>query len=60
MNNDEKDFRINCDKATSFLESCFDQENPDDGLSFDERVLSRMDSLDPDVRRIVEKTIKEE
>ena len=46
-------FKQNCNAATDFIVSCWDENNPDDGLSFDERVQSRLNDLDPDVKRIV-------
>lgn len=50
-------FKQNCNEATDFIVSCWDENNPDDGLSFDERVNSRIDSLDPDVKRIVKNSM---
>lgn len=46
-------FKKACNEATDFIVSCWDENNPDDGLSFDERVQSRLNDLDPDVKRIV-------
>lgn len=48
-----KKFKENCDKATDFLESCWDENNPDDGLTFDERVQERLVNLDDGVKKIV-------
>ena len=31
-------FKQDIDKAVSLIESCWDENNPDDGLSFDERL----------------------
>lgn len=50
-------FKINIDKATDFIISCWDENNPEDGLSFDDRVRNGLPELDEDVRRIVENTI---
>ena len=44
----------NVKKASEFLESCFDENNEDDDLSFDERVNARKDGLPDEVREIVE------
>lgn len=46
-------FKKNIDAATAFIESCWDENNEGDGLSFDERVESRIDGLDEDVADIV-------
>ena len=50
------DIRTACIRATEFLESCFDENNEEDGLSFDERVQRRLveEDIDDDVRRVVE------
>jgi len=50
-------FKKNIDEATDFIVSCWDENNPEDGLSFDDRIKARIDSLDEDVRRIVESSI---
>lgn len=31
-------FKKNIDKAVSLIESCWDENNPQDGLTFDERL----------------------
>ena len=55
---DEKSWKIKCDEATSFLESCFDENNKDDGMSFDERVKLRLDEIDDEtVKNIVERLL---
>lgn len=46
------DFKGRCEKATRFIESCFD--NNDDGLTFDERVNQRKNELPADIRSIVD------
>ena len=35
-----------CMKATEFIESCFDENNEDDGMTFDERLNKRMEELE--------------
>lgn len=47
-----KKFKEDCDKATTFIESCWD-ENNDDELTFEERISSRLNTLDDDVKEIV-------
>ena len=55
---DEKTWKIKCDEATVFLESCFDENNTDDGMSFDERVKLRLDEIDDEtVKNIVERLL---
>lgn len=50
-------FKKACNEATDFIVSCWDENNPDDGLSFDERVQSRLNDLDPDVKAIVKNSM---
>lgn len=42
-----------CEEATKLIESCFDENNPNDGLSFDERLNMKMENVDEDVANIV-------
>ncbi|MDO5849282.1 MAG: hypothetical protein Q4P18_07090 [Methanobrevibacter sp.] len=43
------------DKVVSFLESCWDEnQESDDGLSFDERVRMRMEDLPNEEKSLVE------
>ena len=46
-------FKEKCEKATRFIESCWDENNPDDGLSFDERLKLRAKDVDDDVKEIL-------
>ena len=46
-------FKKNCEEATKFIESCFDENNENDGLTFDERIQKRADELPAPVRNIV-------
>ena len=51
------DFKRKVDEATDFIVSCWDENNEPDGLTFDERVASRINMLDPEVREIVEQSM---
>ena len=51
MVSEEYKDRIN--KVTRFIESCWDCNNPDDGLTFDERIRVKMGNLNSDDRKIV-------
>ena len=46
-------FKEKCEKATRFIESCWDENNLDDGLSFDERLKLRAKDVDDDVKEIL-------
>ena len=50
-------FKINIDKATDFIISCWDENNPNDNLTFDDRIKAGLDELDEEVRQIVENTL---
>lgn len=42
MSND--DFKEKMDRLTLIIESCWDENNPDDGKSFDERLQEKLSS----------------
>ena len=49
-----KQWKKDVNDATDFLVSCWDENQPsDDGLTFDERVKSRLDTLSDEVRDVV-------
>ena len=49
-----KDFKEKCEKATRFIESCWDENNPGDGLTFDERLEKRARECDDqDIKEIL-------
>lgn len=42
-----------CEEATKLIESCFDENNENDGLSFDERLNMKMQNVDEDIANII-------
>ena len=48
-----KQWKKDIEDATDFLVSCWDENNPEDNLTFDERVRSRLDTLSPSVKEVV-------
>lgn len=42
MSND--DFKEKMDRLTSIIESCWDENNPEDGKTFDERLQEKLSS----------------
>ena len=54
-----EEFKKNVNKAVEYIESCWDENNPNDSRTFDERLLEGLDDLTPEVRRIVEGSIDE-
>lgn len=37
-----ENFKRKCDELTDLMESCFDENNPGDGLTFDERLTDKL------------------
>ena len=53
-------FKRNIDKATDLIVSCWDENNPDDGLSFDERLDKVIEECeDPELKQILEVSAEE-
>ena len=53
-------FKRNIDKATDLIVSCWDENNPDDGLTFDERLDKVIEECeDPELKRILEVSAEE-
>lgn len=42
-----------CELATAFIESCFDENNEEDGLTFDQRINLRKKELNSEIESIV-------
>ncbi|MBR1748241.1 MAG: hypothetical protein IJ743_00430 [Bacilli bacterium] len=47
-----------CDKMTEIIESCWDENNMDDELSFDERLHRKMDSLSLEEKKLMDEVLK--
>lgn len=47
------DIKTKCELATKFIESCFDENNEGDGLTFDQRINLRKKELDSEIESIV-------
>lgn len=41
-----KDFKQSCEDMTELIISCWDENNPDDGLTFDERLAQKTANLE--------------
>lgn len=46
MNNESMEFRQACADMAELIESCWDENNPDDGLTFDERLAEKVANLE--------------
>ena len=40
------DFKERAEKLTQIIESCWDENNPNDGLTFDERLSQKLEELE--------------
>lgn len=47
-----------CDKMTEIIESCWDSNNPEDGLSFDERLHQKMENLSQEDKDLLDKVLR--
>lgn len=54
----EDNIKKACDKMTEIIESCWDENNPDDGLSFDERLHQKLESLPDDDKKLLEEVLR--
>lgn len=54
----EDNIKKACDKMTEIIESCWDENNPDDGLSFDERLHQKLESLPDDEKKLLEEVLR--
>ena len=52
-----KSFIESCDNMTTLIESCWDSNNPDDGLTFDERLAAKVANLEGTDREVMEKVL---
>ena len=47
-----------CDKMTEIIESCWDENNPGDGLTFDERLRKKMQNLNPEDKALMDEVLR--
>lgn len=47
-----------CDKMTEIIESCWDENNPDDGLTFDERLHQKLENLPPEDKELMDEVLR--
>lgn len=46
-------FKEICDKAVEVIESCWDENNPNDGLTFDQRLEKKIKEIDDEELKTV-------
>lgn len=52
-----KSFRQSCEDMTELIISCWDENNPDDGLTFDERLAQKTANLEGMDRQVMNKVL---
>lgn len=52
-----KDFKESCTDMTELIVSCWDENNPDDGLTFDERLAQKIKGLTGTDKAVMQKVI---
>lgn len=52
-----KTFEESCEDMTELIESCWDENNPDDGLTFDERLKNKIKNLTGVDRQVMKKVL---
>ena len=50
-------FKEDCNRMTDLIVSCWDENNPDDGLSFDERLAQKIAGLDGTDKAVINKVL---
>lgn len=52
-----KTFKQSCEDMTQLIESCWDENNPNDGLSFDERLAAKTANLKGTDKTVMDQVI---
>ena len=52
-----KDFKKSCDDMTKLIESCWDENNPNDGKTFDERLAEKTANLEGTDKLVIDQVI---
>ena len=53
-----EEFKKSCNDMAELIISCWDENNPDDGLSFDERLHQKMESLPQEDKELLDEILK--
>lgn len=48
-------FKQSCENMTELIISCWDENNPDDGLTFDERLAAKTANLEGEDKKVMKK-----
>lgn len=58
MNILSKEFKKSCDDMTKLIESCWDENNPNDGKTFDERLAEKTANLEGTDKLVMDQVVK--
>ena len=50
-------FKKSCNDMTELIVSCWDENNPDDGKTFDERLAEKTANLEGEDKRVMDQVI---
>jgi len=53
-----KSFKKACDDMTSLIESCWDENNPNDGKTFDERLAEKTANLEGQDKIVMDQVVR--
>ena len=57
MNILSKEFKKSCDDMTKLIESCWDENNPNDGKTFDERLAEKTANLEGTDKLVMDQVV---
>ena len=57
MNILNEDFKKSCDDMTKLIESCWDENNPNDGKTFDERLAEKTANLEGTDKLVMDQVV---
>lgn len=52
-----KTFKESCEDMTKLIESCWDENNPNDGKTFDERLAEKTANLEGQDKKVLDQVI---
>lgn len=52
-----KNFKQSCEDMTQLIESCWDENNPNDGKTFDERLQEKIANLEGTDKTVMDQVI---
>ena len=52
-----KTFKESCEDMTKLIESCWDENNPNDGKTFDERLAEKTANLEGQGKKVLDQVI---